>query len=329
MNILITPQSGPKIFANTNCTVYDAFLMIYTYSIRHGHTWEAIEDLARLVNRVIGQEKIPPSKYIFKKKFQRNECKPVKHFLCHDCELYLGTITELKELKQQHCPNCSAPIQTDTKYKKNHFITIPFKGHLRNVLEQNSDKLAFDFDQPIVNIHDVYDTQYFQMFRNDFHNIPVITLTFSTDGAAVFKSTKEKSVWPLQFIVNEINLEHRFKRENVFCSAVSFGKTPNMQVFLRPFINEINQINAEGGLSFRMNSGEIKKVMIHPMIFTGDILAKQYILNKASFHGYDGCSYCLHHGTLVDRRVRYSGQHDAPIRTNENVRNDMMQAETS
>lgn len=106
---------------NTNCTVHDAFLMIYIYSIRHGLTWEAIEDLARLVNRVIGQEKIPPSKYIFKQKFQKEDCKPVKHFICHECELYLGTLLDLKKSKQQYCPNCSTPIQTDTKYKKKPF----------------------------------------------------------------------------------------------------------------------------------------------------------------------------------------------------------------
>lgn len=330
MNYFLPQNSSDLgyLHSNTDCTVHDAFLMIYTYSIRHGLTWEAVEDLARLVNRVIGQKKIPPSKYIFKKKFHRDDCKPVKHFLCHECELYLGTLCDLKESNLQDCPNCLTPIQTDTKYKKNHFLTIPFRSHLQNILERNSDKLSFDYSSTTGNIYDVHDTFYFQKLRNDFQNIPIITLTFSTDGAAVFQATKEKSVWPLQFIVNEINLEHRFKRENVFCSAVSYGKTPNMQVFLRPFIDEINQINAAGGLTFKMND-EMKTVMIQPMIFTGDILAKQYVLNKASFHGYNGCSYCLHRGTLVDSRVRYSGQHDAPVRTNESVRNDMMQAQTT
>lgn len=36
----------------------------------------------------------------------------------------------------------------------------------------------------------------------------------------VFKSTKEKSLWPLQFIVNEIDLKYRFKRENIFCAVI-------------------------------------------------------------------------------------------------------------
>lgn len=200
---------------------------------------------------------------------------------------------------------------------------------MKNALERNSDKLSFHYSPPTTNIHDVHDALFFQKLRNEFQNIPIITLTFSTDGAAIFKATKEKSVWPLQFIVNEIDLEHRFKRENVFCAAISYGKTPNMQIFLKSFINEIKQINATGGLNFKMKSGEMKTVMIHPMIFTGDILAKQYVLNKVSFHGYYGCSYCLHPGTLVNGRVRYSGHQNALNRTNENTRNDMIQAHTS
>lgn len=157
----------------------------------------------------------------------------------------------------------------------------------------------------------------------------IITLTLSTDGAAIFKATKEKSLWPLQFIVNEIVLEHRFRRENIFCSAISFGATPNMQTFMKPFLEEIMQINAEGGLSFKMKSGEIKKCKIFPMIFTGDTLAKQYVLNKGSFNGYMGCPYCLHAGTLVNKQVRYCNRDNAPLRTNDQTRSDMLEAQAS
>lgn len=126
-------------------------------------------------------------------------------------------------------------------------------------------------------------------------NVPIITLSFSTDGAVVFKSTKEKSLWPLQFIINEIDLEYRFKREK-----------------------------------FRMHSGEIKTIKIFPMIFTGDVLAKQYVLNKRSFNGYMGCSYCLHNGTLVNSQIQYCNRDNAPSRTNEQTRETvMLQAQMS
>lgn len=158
-------------------------------------------------------------------------------------------------------------------------------------------------------------------------NVPVVTITFSTDGAALFKSTKEKSVWPLQFIVNEIDIERRYKRENMMCSAISFGKTPKMEVFFKPFIEEIQKINAEGGLSFTLKNGDKKTVKIFPMIFTGDTPARADVLKKSQFNGYNGCAHCLHRGTLVNKQIRYCKRDNGPLRTNEDVRGNMMDAQ--
>lgn len=318
-----------KLHPHTECTLYDAFLMIFVYSKRHGLTWEATEDLARLMNRVIGEDKIPPSKNVFKQKLKPNNCTPVKHFLCDTCDLYLGTLSEIEDSSVRFCPNCSAKIQLDTKYKKNHFYTIPFQSHMKQILEQNSNQLSLNSYETNTNICDVHDGLLFQNMRNKIGNTPYITLTFSTDGANVFKATKDKGLWPIQFVINEIDLNERFKKENVFCAAISYGKTPNMQVFFKPFIEEVMQINNEGGLSFKSKSGETIKVMIYPMILTCDILAKQYVLNKGSFHGYNGCSYCEHPGTLVDRRVRYCNKTDVRNRTNEGTRADMLQTQMS
>lgn len=315
---------------NTNCTVYDALLMIHTYSIRHDLSWTAIEDLIKLTNQFIGEDKLPTSIHLFKQKFKKSiECVPIKHFVCHKCGLYAGTLQDIKERETHFCTNCESEIETDTKFKRNHFITIPVREHIKKVLQRNSNHLTLDFHPPISDIYDVHGAFYFQKLRNDMGNVPIITLTISTDGAALFKSTKEKSLWPLQFIINEIDLEYRFKRENIFCSGISFGKTPNMEVFMRPLFEEIMQINAEGGLSFKMKSGEFKTIKIFPMIFTGDVLAKQYVLNKKSFNGYMGCSYCLHSGTLVNKQIRYCNRDNAPLRTNERTRADMLQAQIS
>lgn len=253
----------------------------------------------------------------------------MNHFVCHSCDLYFGTLDEIKELDSNCCSNCECEIQTDTKFKRNHFVTIPVREQLEKVLERNSNHLIFDFSPSTSHICDVHDSLLFQQLHCNEENIETITLTLSTDGAALFKSTKDKSLWPLQFIINEIDLEYRFKRENMFCSAISFGKTPNMQVFMKPFIEEIMQINAEGGLSFRLKSGEMKTVKVFPMIFTGDVLAKQYVLNKTSFNGYMGCSYCLHRGTLVDKQIRYCNRDNAPSRTNDQTRADMLRAQMS
>lgn len=319
-----------KLHPSTDCTVIDAYSMIYTFAIRHNLTWEAIEDLALLGNNFIGSPVLSSSKYKFKKKMNAITINTmVKHIFCQNCGLYFGTTENIARLPDGMCVNCHVKIETDTKYKKNHFIAISIKNQLRDVLERNSDFLNFEYDLPDTNISDVHDSLFFRNLRKKVGNIPILTLTFSTDGAARFKSTKEKSVWPLQFVVNEIDLQFRFKRENLLCAAISFGKTPNMQVFFKPFIDEINKINAEGGLSFTSKDNRTQTVKILPMIFTGDIPARADVLMKSHFNGYNGCTHCSHEGTLLGKQIRYCKRNEGPLRTNERVRADMLEAHIS
>lgn len=317
-----------KLHAGTNCTITDAMLMIYTFSVEHGLTWTATEDLTRLVNRIAGKNVLSPSKYIFKKKFSKiSETNPITHIICHFCDRYLGKLSCVKESNLNVCPNCKTEIQTDTKYKKNHFITIPIKLHLKNVLERNYERLNSNFNSDPSVICDVHDSLYFQQKRSESKNESFITLTINTDGAPVFASTKDNSLWPIQFLINEIDIEHRFQRENILCAAFSFGKTPSMQVFLKPLIEEINEINAAGGVTFTTKNNENRTVKISPMIITADTPAKSHILNKVNFNGYKGCPYCLHKGTPVSGQVRYCKNDEGSKRTNEMARHDMIKAE--
>lgn len=115
----------------------------------------------------------------------------------------------------------------------------------------------------------------------------------------------------------------------MFCAAFSYGKTPNMHVFLKEFIEDINSINADGGLTFKMKGGETKTVKVIPMIFTADSPAKCDVLNKVYFNGYKGCPYCTHNGTLVNKQIRYCHRDNGPTRTNEQARSDMLEAQRS
>lgn len=325
----INSEDLRTLHPHTSCTVLDLYCMIYAFSTRHSLTWVATEDLLHLINQVIGREEISPSKYILKKKMKQiSSWNVLKHFTCPQCDLYLGCKENIERLNEQ-CPNCQSKIKMDTKYRKNYFITIPFHNHLQNVLERNSDRLIFGSKPLTTNIHDVHDSLYFQNLKNEMKNDPMITITFSVDGAQVHESAKDNSLWPLQFVINEIDLEHRFKRENMFCAGISYGKSPNMHVFFKKFIEDINLINAEGGLTFKMKNGEMKTVQIFPMIFTADTPAKCDVLNKVYFNGYKGCPYCTHDGTLVNKQIRYCQRDNGPLRTNEQTRLDMLQANST
>lgn len=154
------------------CTVGDAYTMIYAYSVRHKLNWTQTEDLARLINSVIGNESLNPSKYTFKKIFKSNETKTCVHFLCHVCEKYLGV---KENFIGSLCSNCGSEIRTDIKYEKNHFVSIPIENHLKNVLEQNANHLLFDKTSIPGDVCDVHDSQHFQRLKREMGDDNYIT----------------------------------------------------------------------------------------------------------------------------------------------------------
>lgn len=317
---------------NLNCTKADVMLIIYAFSIRHNLNWNGVEDLVHLVNTVLGDKVLPASKYFFKKKFgQKYDIERTTHFICHFCEKYLATEKKIKTENVQKCPNCETKICMDTKYKKNHFITIPLKQQITSILEQNTDNINLNGVCSTDCIRDVQDSLNYRRLKKNLNNDLFITLTVSTDGAAVFRSTKDKSFWPIQFFINEIDLKHRFKRNNMICAAFSFGKTPDMATFLKIFVEEINEMNADGGLVIRMKNGEICKVKVFPFLITADAPAKSDILNKVHHSGRGGCPYCEHNGTVLPGKtqVLYCTRNNAVRRDNDKTRADMIEAHVS
>lgn len=316
------------VHENLSCSVNTAMLLIYTFFIRYNLSWSALEDLCMLINEILERKSIPTSRYLFKKKF-RTSAQPVTHFLCSSCNKYLGTKEDLQSGNDIYCSVCQNGISTQTKYVKKFFMTIPLEKHLIESLERNIENIDFNRTaSPNAEIHDVHDASNFKLLKKKMNDEPYVTLTVNTDGAKVFKSTKHKSLWPIQFHINEICLEKRFKRENVLLAALSFGKTPEMSVLMKPLINEINTINRNGGIKILMQNGERKKVKIFIMLVTADSVAKLYVLEKTGFNGNFGCCYCLHPGTKVEgcKHRKYCNKDNSCIRNNVDTRKSMLEA---
>lgn len=314
---------------NPNCSKADAMSIIYAFSVRHNLNWTCLEDLVHLINTLFGAHILPASKYMFKKKFgEKDVIKRTMHFICHSCEKYLGTEEVLKSESVHNCSNCGTEICMDTKYKKNHFITIPIKRQIITILERNANNINLNAVNSTDIMQDVQDSLTYQRLKSSVNDGQFISLIVSTDGAALFTSTKEKSFWPIQFYINEIDLKHRFKRDNMICAAFSFGKQPNMAIFFKEFIQEINQINADGGVTFRMKDGKVCKVKVLPFVITADAPAKSDILNRVHHTGRGGCPYCEHNGTVLPgkKQVLYCTRDNTVLRNNDQTRADMIEA---
>lgn len=305
-----------------NCTILEVMTMIFSFFMRYNLPWNALIDLARMFNKIIGHAAIPASKHIFKRLFVHTACKSTKHYWCESCNLYMGVLQGTTV-----CDVCGSEVKT--KYKKNYFISLEVEQQLKNCIEDNlrHNNMVFDHNIHSEIISDVMHGTVYNRIRESQNNQMFLTLTANTDGANVFKSTKNGSLWPIQFHINEINLQHRFKRKNLVCAAFTFGK-PDMSTFLKPFIDELNSINDRGGIEIMTDQG-LRKVTIFLLHFTMDSVAKAAVQNQKQFNGRHGCPYCLHEGDIVmGNQIRYCIHEGAqpPERNNNQSRTAMQRA---
>lgn len=310
-----------------DCTIKDAMLLIYSFQTRHNISWTALEDLALLINTILGNESLPTSKYLFKKLF---DLPPADiHLYCTECKKYFGKKENFVGIEEVFCNICNCMRSTKTKYKKKIFMTLPIKQQIISTVTRAIKKKHFDLPKQsnVEEINDVCDGEIYKNVRDKLNGRQFISLCISTDGVVVVKSSKHKSLWPIQFAINEIHPKHRFKRENIMCSAFAFGDTPDMGMFFREFFEEINTINSQDGLEI-MKGDRMERFLVVPMILTMDSVAKCHVAAITQFNGHYACPYCLHPGTIIPpaKNVKYCIKDNANDRVHEATKEAMRES---
>lgn len=312
-------NNSENIHPHMDCKKSEAMAMIMLYYLKHNLSWAALTDLLKLINSIFGADILPQSKYLFKKLFPL-EIIPVHHFFCQNCSLYIETF------ESNQCKNCLNEVNFDTGKGNNFFITLPIEPQIKQILEKNSNNLKF-FENDLQlcdNIRDIYDGKGYRKLIQDNNNF--LSLTLNTDGVSIFKSKRKSSFWPLQFIINELDRSVRFKPDNIIVSGFWFGTDPIMEIFFKPLIKEIEGIH-QNPIKVKIND-QNRNFEIYPLLCTVDTVAKDKIQKKKQFNGYFGCSYCVHPGTLVNRKqIRYSSLNgDFEKRTHDSAVSDMIRA---
>lgn len=312
-----------------NCSVGDAMLLVYTFYSRHNLTWVALEDLVHLVNTILGQKSLPTTKYSYKKKFELPAYQ--MHIYCIECQKYLGGKESFGDAEQALCSICNEMRSVKTKYNKNFFITMPIDKQITSTLERAMKKNQINWSRQLHDdINDICDGELYKNLIKEMNGKKFISLCISTDGVVLVKSSKKKSLWPIQFIINEIHPKFRFKRENIICAAFSFGDTPNMSMFFKQFVEDVNEINRNGGLEIKIN-GCTERILVIPLLVTMDSVAKCHVAGITQFNGHYGCPYCHHRGTIIPpaKNVKYCIRDNARERLHGESQDAMIETSTS
>ncbi|KAG4071129.1 hypothetical protein HA402_014397 [Bradysia odoriphaga] len=304
--------------SESNCD--ESVLLILEYFLRHNLTKIALDDLLSLVNKLIalGVKEVPRSKYLFNKLLPKVE-QPLRHYYCKTCGAYAGEKNQLKS-NNIVCENCCEQFNVKSKSKSGLFLQLSVTQQLSRVIPRFIDDLTSTAPSSSDDIYD--DVSAGAYYKSIQHTAaPLISLTFNTDGVNIFKSKKSASLWPLLMVVNEIPKNSRFKKENVIVGGLWFGKDPDMSIFLKFFVEEMNQLSSKG-LSIAVGSKKMK-FNVHAMILAADSPARAKVLNCMMFNGSFGCPSCLHPGNNVkEEAMRYPYIASIQQRSHEMVKED-------
>lgn len=115
----------------------------------------------------------------------------------------------------------------------------------------------------------------------------------STDGFDAFENSTY-DCWPMIIMIHNLPPWTRLLVRNVVPIAFARGpKEPvRVDIFLFPFIREMNDLNAGGGTEFEFHDGIVRKIMIHLMWEKGNGPAIQKLGSFLGAKRKHMCRYC-------------------------------------
>jgi len=254
--------------------------------------------------------------------------------VCHNCKFYMVSKEKfLKKVKLCKCPKCNKEIDVKSITSGNYFITFSLREQLEELLSKPDLKFVSRTDRNPSVIADICDGEFYKNLMKPgcpLENENALTGTFNTDGVQVYEN-QHSSLYPIWFHINEVIPEQRFKQENLILGGLWFGESsPNMALFLEPFINELIELSANG-VSRTLSNGTSVICPIYPLMCSVDSVCKPKIVCQKQFNGRMACLYCYHPNDakadppskqrFYDQEVTYD------LRTDEEVMRDMVKAD--
>ena len=281
----------------------EIILMIIKYAIVHALSLTEMTDLFMLINCIFAYHITPNTRYLIDKLFYPKNGMEL-HATCPKCNAYISKFQRKDSFVK--CKACKLKINVkDYKYK-NFFVTMDASSHISKLIESNSEYYTFVVSERVHEKgvkRDIYDGKLYRQFFKSSSQVSkqnYATLILNTDGAPLFNSSTY-SIWPIFVMVNELPVHVRTKE--LILVALWFGKDkPNMNVFLGPFVDQMNTL-ATKGVQCKINNKEVN-VKVFTKVCCVDSVARAPVQGFSQFNGSYGCNQCLHPGEWVQNKKK-------------------------
>ncbi|KAJ1519780.1 hypothetical protein ONE63_005034 [Megalurothrips usitatus] len=312
-----------------NCseaTQGEVLVAVLSLGLRHSLSYKAMVDILKLFNVIYQREVIPATLYYLLKFSEPTRSQEHVHPVCPDCGDFLGRATNESEIV---C-DCGCRL-TSPKKSKNLIMTLGMKEQIKNLFEMPgiAEALSYRFKrQKCVesNWEDVYDGSLYKNLTSN--GMPLsdpnnFSYAFNTDGVA-FGSSSHQQLWPVYITINE--LPPKLRTKHMLLVGIWVGKSePDMQVMLRPFVQEANELSVVGVDWVCHNVMKNSKVI--PLFSVVDSQARWRMLNHKCFSGYYGCTFCEISGSHTKMGMRFPLDEHVPLqRTDVSLRDGMLTA---
>ncbi|XP_062716890.1 uncharacterized protein LOC134292137 [Aedes albopictus] len=263
----------------------EVLFMVMNFYIRHGLTQSALEDLLKLLNVITGVKTFPETFSSFLAQVRMNPYNSYRVYFCTNCHLDYGKDEPKVNVK---CPVCDSN-------EKDFFLVIPIEQQIREMVTQFNDKIV-KYAQTIEKdkLADINRGQYAKE-KLAGETRTVLTLSANTDGAAAYKSTTQKPLYPVFLTLNNLPPVDRFSKHNLIVNALWLSKgEPNTNLLFKYLCLELIHLEKTG---ININ-GSVYSIMLLQVNL--DSVARCKVQNLKQFNGNYGCTYCLHPGDLKE-----------------------------
>ncbi|KAG0443402.1 hypothetical protein HPB47_014960 [Ixodes persulcatus] len=316
---LCVEEFGTSTLPHSPTTKAGAIAMIMSYAVSERSTWTGLGKLLSLVNTLFGCTVLPATTYKFRKLWAKKTTEIVKyHYLCPACGTVLDTDCTLARCNACQFEETTTKLRRDGSY----FLMLDFHEQLKQLIAKPKTELHCSLSEVASShsdvITDITTAEAYKRLRQEVAFGPSdLTLTFNTDGSPIFKSSKT-SVWPVQFIVNELPPSLRLHHPTL--AGLWFGKChPDMSAFMTKFVDEVNNMTPVEWM--HGDQRHVSKAFI--LCCSVDAPARAAVQNMVLFNGFFGCPWCLIKGEHEEGCVRYVSDEAPAPRTSELVARDM------
>lgn len=260
--------------------IEDVLLLVLTFSMRHNLSKIATVDLLKMINLIVGIHSLPETHYKFTK-YCSHLVNSSKHYYCKKCSLYFGILDDIAT--KDDCTNCNSASKT-------YFLVNSMKEKLTDIIKRNFSCIQ-EYKNKLKEgvIDDI-------LQANALSNLNIgkyFSLSLNTDGVALFSSNSKKSFWPVIISINDLPPYLRFQKKNLILAGLWLDSNIQIDVFLKPFMDELCFMY-NSGIDFFNNNYKIIC-----LILCADSVARCKLLNMKQFNGKYGCTYCTHPGNPV------------------------------